>query len=160
MAISPQHGVVQATCNHGGTTKEVFQTSFNSLQQNVAEPRAVLIMDNAPCHKDCNIPVAVKYLPAYSPFLNPIENAFSCWKAAVKRLLAMPDVQENINDKDAAAAAGHSLLSSFILSWRREILETIGQAALSEIDAQKCLSWHQFCITYLPQCQDMANILF
>ena len=112
-------------------------------------------MDNAPCHKDCNIPFAVKYLPTYSPFLNPIENAFSCWKATVKRSLAVPDVQENINDMDAAAAARHSLLS-----WLREIFETIGQAALSEIDAQKCLSWHQFCITYLPRCQDMADILF
>jgi transposase len=54
----------------------------------------VLIMDNASIHKTTEFTsaceekgIVVKYLPAYSPFLNPIENLFSKWKSIVKSCL-------------------------------------------------------------------------
>ena len=51
-----------------------------------------IVLDNMRFHKSDLIKQAVpragkvlKYLPPYSPFLNPIEEVFSEWKAAVKR---------------------------------------------------------------------------
>ena len=162
MGISPQLGIVHAAFNEGGTGKEKFQSFLDDLSARVAErvplgenQKIFLVMDNAPCHKNCESQYEVKFLPAYSPFLNPIESAFSCWKAAVKRGLALPHVQQNVNDRNAAAAAGHSLLS-----WRRQILTNIGQEALTEITPEKCSAWHRHCITYLPRCQDLIDIFW
>jgi transposase len=52
----------------------------------------VVVMDNLACHKVAGVAEAVAaaggrvvYLPAYSPDLNPIENAFSKLKAELRR---------------------------------------------------------------------------
>ena len=50
---------------------------------------AVIIMDNAPCHRriDEQFPqLEIKFLPAFSPFLIPIYNTFSMLKSAIKHL--------------------------------------------------------------------------
>ena len=48
---------------------------------------AILVMDNVPFHHSQSVCTFVeraghqiKFLPPYSPFLNPIENAFNQWK--------------------------------------------------------------------------------
>ena len=51
------------------------------------------LLDNASCHRlaaEAVIPGhhVVRYLSAYSPFLNICENAFSVWKSWLKRELA------------------------------------------------------------------------
>ena len=56
----------------------------------MGDEQAVLIMDNAPVHMNMqrNFPnLEIKYLPAYSPFLNPIENCFSVFKTYLKHFL-------------------------------------------------------------------------
>jgi len=76
----------------------------------------VVIMDNVPFHKSTLVKHkfiekghVIKYLPPYSPMLNPIENAFSKWKTYVKRancmseeelLRAMADGMKTINKDD------------------------------------------------------------
>lgn len=154
MAISPQLGLINAQFINGGTTKVVYQQFLDSLIEKL-EGSSVLVMDNAPCHKGCNSPFPIKYLPAYSPFLNPIENAFSSWKAVVKRELARPETQIRIADREAAAACGQSLLT-----WRRDILREVGEFALETVSVEKCLAWHRHCLTYFPRCQDMTDIHF
>ena len=42
--------------------------------------------------------------------LNPIEEAFSAWKASVKNELATTEVTSRINDRTTAAAMGSKLL--------------------------------------------------
>ena len=79
----------------------------------------------------------VKFLPPYSPILNPIEEAFSCWKYKVKSRLAEPDAQMRIQDNSAAAAMGSTLVE-----YRRGILEEIGESSLSEITLAKIVSWN------------------
>lgn len=155
MAISPQLGLVKASFHDGGTTKAVFQEFLESLLDIVDEPASVIfVMDNAPCHRGCHSPCTIKYLPAYSPMLNAIENAFSSWKAAVKTELARPETQARVRNRDAAAAAGETLVS-----WRRSILREIGERALEVITPAKCAAWHRHCLMYLPRCHDMENIL-
>ena len=51
------------------------------------------IFDNARSHRNIEGATAIGTLPTtplrkYSPFLNPIENAFSAWKASLKALLS------------------------------------------------------------------------
>ena len=55
--------------------------------------KCIFIMDNATIHRHAGVRDVVeptrheiKYLPPYSPFLNPIEECFSKWKGFVKAL--------------------------------------------------------------------------
>ena len=59
-----------------------------------------LVMNNVGFHKTeivreklIILDLLVKYLPAYSPFFNPIENMFSKWKNFVKRAQAKNEVE-------------------------------------------------------------------
>lgn len=63
---------------------------IDKLEENEME-NTVIIMDNASFHKCSEIRSFVEntshelaYLPAYSPFFNPIENLFSQWKQLVR----------------------------------------------------------------------------
>ena len=58
-------------------------------------PGYLVIMDNLPAHKVAGVKEAIaargaklRYLPAYSPDLNPIENAFAKLKAHVRKAAA------------------------------------------------------------------------
>ncbi|CAG0903269.1 unnamed protein product, partial [Darwinula stevensoni] len=73
-----------------------FQEFFEKLLRQVhmispPDQPVYVIIDHARLHKRASVPddfpnVRVKFLPAYSPFLNPTEHALSAFKAAVKRL--------------------------------------------------------------------------
>ena len=59
------------------------------------EPGEIVVMDNLPAHKPEHIRQAIeakgaqlRYLPAYSPDLNPIENAFAQFKSFLKKAAA------------------------------------------------------------------------
>jgi len=59
-----------------------------------------LVMDDVGFHKTeivreelIILDLSVKYLPAYSPFFNPIENMFSKWKNFVKRAQEKNEVE-------------------------------------------------------------------
>lgn len=58
-------------------------------------PRDVVVMDNLPAHRSAAIRVAIeakgaslRYLPPYSPDINPIENAFSNLKTFLRKTAA------------------------------------------------------------------------
>lgn len=59
------------------------------------QPGDIVIMDNLPAHKAAGVRIAIeavgaqlRYLPPYSPDLNPIENAFAKFKALLKTAAA------------------------------------------------------------------------
>ena len=59
------------------------------------EPGDIVVMDNLPAHKPDAVRTAIeatgatlRYLPPYSPDLNPIEMAFSKFKALLKKAAA------------------------------------------------------------------------
>ena len=82
-----------------------------------------IIMDNAPVHggAEMNNPRHVsKKLPAYSPMLNPIENAFSALKFQVKARLDVQAVRDQVFNAQAAADQGLTLLQ-----YRLGILEGV-----------------------------------
>ena len=45
-------------------------------------------------------------LPPYSPFLNIVEQAISCLKAAIKADISRPEIQRRMVDKDDARIRG------------------------------------------------------
>jgi transposase len=68
----------------GATTKAVFEAYLEQVLAPSLQPRQVVVMDNLSSHKGSRVREFVEargceliYLPAYSPDLNPIEEAFS-----------------------------------------------------------------------------------
>ena len=65
----------------------------------------IILLNNAPCHRGVQerYPDAdIRFLPPWSPFLNPIENCFSTLKAHLKHRL------NDIADTSTLAAARHA----------------------------------------------------
>jgi len=91
-------GIVGAMSVEAATDAAVFhayleQVLLPGLRR--AKPDAVLVMDNLPAHKAPRVRAlldrsgfAYRYLPAYSPDLNPIEPGWAKVKAELRRLAA------------------------------------------------------------------------
>jgi len=76
----------------GPTTKAVFETYLEWVLAPSLRPGQVVVMDNLSSHKGPRVRKIVEargceliYLPAYSPDLNPIEQAFAKLKALLRR---------------------------------------------------------------------------
>ena len=76
----------------GPTTKAVFETYVEQVLAPSLRPAQLVVMDNLSSHKGPRVRELVErrgcellYLPAYSPDLNPIEEAFSKLKALLRK---------------------------------------------------------------------------
>ena len=106
------------------------------------------LLDNASCHRraaEAMIPGhhAVRYLPAYSPFLNICENAFSEWKSHLKRELA-------------------EVSPLLVQQPHEEQLSTLGQLseqALTDVTVGKCIGWFQGIRHLIPRCLRQEDFL-
>lgn len=101
-------------------------------------PKAVIILDNVPFHKHISIRSKfdettrlLKYLPPYSPFLNPIENMFSKWKNAIRQLRPRNE---------------------------QHLFELIDTAA-DTITSDDCAAYFRNIYTFLPKCINREDIL-
>ena len=91
-------GVVGAMSVEAATDAAVFHAYLDQVllpELRRTKPDAVLVMDNLPAHKTAQIRTlldrsgfAYRYLPAYSPDLNPIEPGWAKVKAALRRAAA------------------------------------------------------------------------
>ena len=117
LAICPTH-VVGFFARVGAVTGDDYKTFIETqLLQQMGEDRTpVLIMDNARIHHAVVVKemltehqIENKYLPPYSPQLNPIEEAFSMIKARYRKLTPKP------RNSDGVLAALHELVDSFML---------------------------------------------
>lgn len=93
-------GFVAPLCVEGPINGELFFAWVEQHLVPVLRPGDVVVMDNLSSHKGVRIVAAieavgasVRYLPAYSPDLNPIELAFSKFKKLLR------DGAERTNDK-------------------------------------------------------------
>lgn len=88
----------------GSCDRAMFTGWLSYLLENLAKnnqdqrKRHLLILDNASIHKNGDIEKLAKdfncrimYLPAYSPYLNPIEKAWSVLKSKVKNIAVRLD---------------------------------------------------------------------
>src|SRR5262249_53988121 len=84
---------MQAVMTLEGTADEaVFETFIHKVLLPTLRPGQIVIMDNLPSHKTDRVEelltragCLILFLPAYSPDLSPIEEAFSKLKAFVRR---------------------------------------------------------------------------
>jgi len=91
-------GIVGAMSVEAATDAAVFHAYLDEVllpELRRARPDAVLVMDNLPAHKAPRVKAlldrsgfAYRYLPAYSPDLNPIEPAWAKVKAELRRVAA------------------------------------------------------------------------
>ena len=79
----------------GPMNRAAFQAYVEQVLVPTLSPGEVVIMDNLPAHKGSEVRRAIeatgaglRYLPPYSPDLNPIENAFSKLKAILRKAAA------------------------------------------------------------------------
>jgi transposase len=91
-------GVVAAMGVEAATSATVFRAYLDQAllpELRRSKPDAVLVMDNLPAHKAPRVRALLdrsgfgyRYLPAYSPDLNPIEPAWAKVKAELRRVAA------------------------------------------------------------------------
>lgn len=72
-----------------------FRAWVEQILAPTLKPDDIVVMDNLPAHKQAAVRIAIeargaelRYLPPYSPDLNPIEMAFSKFKALLKKAAA------------------------------------------------------------------------
>lgn len=154
LAICPGVGVVHYQIYDKGMTKEKFgeflQITVGNFQAAFPVSRCYVVIDNVSSHNDAEdfeIPatIQIKRLPPYSPFLTPVENSISCWKAALKRELAA-DQQKFI--APTAEQRGNQSMAAY----RRDILYNMVDRTIGCISADKCTEWFNHVFTYVPRC--------
>ena len=79
----------------GPMTAEAFHAYAEQILVPTLRPGDIVVMDNLPAHKSSAVRNAItaagaslRFLPLYSPDLNPIENAFSKLKAILRKAAA------------------------------------------------------------------------
>lgn len=79
----------------GPMNRVAFQAYTEQVLVPILRRGDTVIMDNLPAHKGADVRVAIeaadmtlRYLPPYSPDLDPIENAFSKLKAFLRKVAA------------------------------------------------------------------------
>jgi transposase len=86
-------GMGQTMAVEGSTDQELFDTYIEHALAPALEAGQVVVMDNLPAHKPTRVKELIEsrgcelvYLPAYSPDLNPIEEAFAKIKGMLRRV--------------------------------------------------------------------------
>ena len=84
-------GVGACLAFDGATDTQCFETYVERRLAPTLRPGDIVAMDNLPCHKSAEVGrliraagAELRYLPAYSPDLNPIERMFSKLKATLR----------------------------------------------------------------------------
>ena len=147
LAISPDMGLVHHVNEQRTVTRATFQAFINELMV-ILTPRVpineevFIIFDGARPHLYIVVPpdlgdkFHVVMLPPYCPFFNPVEQAHSCLKSAIKQHLVLPHIQAEILDiQNMRAEAGLNQQQ-----WRAALLR-IGNNTLQQITQQKCANW-------------------
>ena len=100
MALSPTAGLVHYTAQVGGMNAQLFNDFLGQARRQLnPDEQVYLIYDGAPAHRNAVNPAAnteLKMLPAYSPFLNIVEQVISALKAAIKADISSPAVQQEL----------------------------------------------------------------
>ena len=96
LAAMSLDGVLPSFLVDGGLTRAVFEYYLRDILLPCLTPGQVLVLDNYVVHKGDSIEqlaaergVELRYLPAYSPDLNPIEPMFWKVKACLKKAAAL-----------------------------------------------------------------------
>ena len=88
LAVLPVKGLVFYSANIGGMNAPRFNDFLGQTRENLdPDEEVIFIYDDAPTHQNPAIHAAnteLEMLPAYSPFLNIVEQAISSLKGGIK----------------------------------------------------------------------------
>ena len=156
LAVSPTLGLLHCRTYVGGMTQDRFEGFLIELVELMAilDEDHVIVCDNARAHN--NPPnlgdhAEIHFLPRYSPFLNTCEMAGSALKAAIKRRLTEPEIQQEIHNPDIVNETRHDR--------RIRILRRETENSLDVITMAKCAQWNNHVLGYMPRCLREADIL-
>lgn len=147
VALKAELGVIRYSASQDTLNHDRYQAFIDELIVNAAPMFAdhVHIVDQFHIHT----------LPPYSLFLNPVEQANSCYKAAAGRQLVLPAIQEELADvADQRQAAGLTLEQ-----WRSRILLRVTHEAMREVTQAKCANWCNRVNRYIPASMAHQDIL-
>ena len=151
MAISPINGLVFSSTFVGGMNAARFDNFLTQARTNMDPEESVIFLYNgAPAHRNPTVPAPnteLKMLPPYSPFLNIVEQAISCLKAAIKADISRPEIQRRMDDRDEARVRGIPLGE-----FRTQQLHEALHRNIDTITVAKSAQWYRFMQTYLPKC--------
>ena len=155
LAVSPLNGLVFHSVYIGGMNAPRFNAFLAQTRQNLdPDEEVIFIYDGAPAHRNPANPAAntkLEMLPAYSPFLNIVEQAISSLKAAIKGDISRPEIQTRMDDRAEARRLGIPLTRLLLDAVQRCIGVTC-------ITAAKAYQWFRFMQTYLPRCLNGEEI--
>jgi hypothetical protein len=138
-------GVLHSKIIVGAFNREKYTEFLCELSEMLAGSHFYFIMDNCRIHYGVHLDREehiIHFLPPYSPFLNPIEAAFSSLKADVKAQLSTPGF--NIGYTHPAR--------------RLAIINSINRG-LPVITRQKCCAFYRHSYSYLARCIQKMDIL-
>ena len=108
-----QFWLVHHTAIIGGVNAERFNDFLRDARLNLnPDDQVIFIYDGAPAHGNQENPgpsTEPKTLPPHIPFLNIVEQAISCLKAAIKADISRPDVQVRMDDREETRNRGLTL---------------------------------------------------
>ncbi|KAG7176702.1 putative DDE superfamily endonuclease domain-containing protein 70 [Homarus americanus] len=152
-AIADHCGILYHEIHYGSVTKEVFSDFIASLAAIIGDARSILVLDNAPIHNGIAAvypELNFKFLPPYSPCLNPIENCFSVFKSYLKQYLHREAPRCN---------AAHARQEGVTLNALRENISQVGvEFALPSVTEHVVSQNYNHVNTYLVQCIERRDI--
>ena len=139
IAISPINGLVFSSGFVGEMNGARFDNFLTQASTNLEpEESVIFVHDGAPAQRDPSVPspnMKLKILLSYSPFLNILEQAISCPKAAIKADISRLEIQRRMDDKDEAQGIP---LGEFRTQQLREALHR----NIDTITAAKSVQWY------------------
>src|SRR6185369_14311419 len=164
VAALTTRGIIAPWVFDGPINRDAFETYVEKVLVPELPDHAIVIMDNLSSHKGPRIRemieaagAALRYLPPYSPDLNPIENAFAKLKAALRKAAprslehlehAIRDALPTFQPDECATyfrAAGYaSNCSEYALELDQAIGDQVGVAgAARQLRRQRLAHSHQ-----------------
>lgn len=154
-AISNQAGMFYYEIHQQPVTSAIFNSFIASLEEILRGVRTMIIMDNAPIHNNIGViypDMQFKFLPPYSPFLNPIENCFSVFKNYLKQHLIAASGQITV---DRARQRGLTLNELRNRSLRQAV-----HAAVPHITPAIVAINYTHANSYLERCLQREDIYY
>jgi hypothetical protein len=143
MAIG-ECGIIHHQIIVGAFDREKYTVFLEELSEIVGGNETHFVMDNCRIHHGIALNKeehSLVYLPPYSPFLNPIEAAFSVLKTEIKSKLSSLDNP-----------------MPFTYPERRAVLQQVICSSLHVVTAPKCRSFYHHSSSFYPKCIQKENI--
>lgn len=140
-AVSNIRGLILHEIFPRAMTGDRFVQFLSRVSTSSGHGRITFVFDNAPVHRRAGDSAiaethTLRWLPPYSPFLNIVEQAFSCWKAGLKRQLAEVQYQQLGQRNEERLAT----------------LYQLAEQSTAEVTPEKSQAWFRHLQSYLPRC--------